>query len=306
MNKMPATACPTVLYKYKDISEDGLAHFEDMLRNNRIWFSSPRDFNDPFDCRRAYDIRNTREQIVLRKAEALTRKGTPLNEAIAQANEEIPRKPIELEGWQEEQIASHNRRLANSAILCLTNICDNQIMWTHYARYHTGVCIMFRMWDLQDDSQIGFIAEAQPIEYSDRCPLVNFVQDDGAEIVRKVLLTKATPYYYEAEWRIVRYDNGPGLKSIPNGIVGGVILGVRMRPADRERVIRSCENYDGDIEIVQAQLDPDTYGLGPVIIFVSRPQGTSFAALLGHAALEQDGEVVERLFPVVNRHGPLA
>jgi len=45
---------------------------------------------------------------------------------------------------------------------------------------------------------------------------------------------------------------------------------------------------------------------GPVIIFVSRPQGTSFAALLGHAALEQDGEVVERLFPVVNRHGPLA
>lgn len=261
MNKMATTDCATVLYKYKDISGEGLAHFEDMLANNRIWFSSPIEFNDPFDCRRAYDIRNTREQVVLRKAEFLTRKGTCLNEAIAKAKGEIPEQPIELEGWQEQQIAGHNRRLTNSGILCLTDVCDNQIMWTHYAGCHTGVCIMFCIRDLQDDAQIGFIAEAQPIEYSDRCPLVNIVQDEGAEIVRKVFLTKATPYHYEAEWRIVRYDDGPGLKSIPNGIVGGVILGVQMGVGVRKRVIQACADYEGKIDIFQAQLDPDTYGL---------------------------------------------
>jgi hypothetical protein len=260
MNKLTAD-CATVLYKYKDISGDGLAHFEDMLRNNRVWFSSPKDFNDPFDCRRAYDIRNTREQVVLRKAEVLTKRGTQLNEAVAKANQEIPKQPVELEGWQEEQIAGHNRRLANSAILCLTDVCDNQIMWTHYAAYHTGVCIVFCIRDLQDDSQIRFIAEAQPIEYSDRCPLVNFVQDSGAEIVSKVFLTKATPYHYEREWRVIRYDDGPGLKAIPKGIVGGVILGVQMKTEVRQRVMQACADYEGEIDIFQAQLDPYTYGL---------------------------------------------
>jgi hypothetical protein len=261
MNKMATTECPTVLYKYKDIAGDGLAHFEDILRNNRIWFSSPMEFNDPFDCRRAYDARNTREQVVLRKAEFHTRKGLCLEEAIAKADQEIPRYPDELDGWQEQQIAGHNHRLANSAILCLTCACDNQLMWTHYAGYHAGVCIMFGIRDFEDNPQIDFIAEAQPIEYSDRCPLVNFVQDNSREIVRKVFLTKATPYHYEAEWRIVRYDDGPGLKPIPNGIVGGVILGVRMRSAHRERVIQACADYDGDIDVVQAKLDPETYSL---------------------------------------------
>ncbi len=45
---------------------------------------------------------------------------------------------------------------------------------------------------------------------------------------------------------------------------------------------------------------------GPVIIFVSGEQGTSFAARFGHAVLEQNGEVVQGVFPVVDRHGPLA
>ena len=39
-------------------------------------------------------------------------------------------------------------------------------------------------------------------------------------------------------------------------------------------------------------------------IFVSREQGTLFAGLLGHAAFVQDGEVVQGLLPVANRHGP--
>jgi hypothetical protein len=45
---------------------------------------------------------------------------------------------------------------------------------------------------------------------------------------------------------------------------------------------------------------------GPVISFVSGEQGTLFASLLGQSALEQNGEVVEGLFPMVNRHGPFA
>jgi len=43
---------------------------------------------------------------------------------------------------------------------------------------------------------------------------------------------------------------------------------------------------------------------GSVRIFVSAEQGTLFAGEFRQPALEHDGEVVQRLFPVPNRHRP--
>ncbi len=252
---------PTVLYKYKDVSGDAITHVEDMLRNNRLWFSSPMAFNDPFDCRCVYDIRNTREEVVLRYTEFLARKRASLSDALAQAEQEIPRSPSELEEWLERRTEKLSCPAANTGILCLTRFRDNPIMWTHYAKKHTGICIVFRVRDVRENSHRDFFDSAWPVEYIDRCPLINFVRDDLVEIVRKAFLTKATPYRYEAEWRIVRYDEGEGLKPIPKGIVGGVILGVQIDSTTRQRVIQACAEYDGNVDIFRATLDPKMYGL---------------------------------------------
>ena len=84
---------------------------------------------------------------------------------------------------------------------------------------------------------------------------------DIEEMVRKAFLTKPRPYSYEAEWRIVRYNEGPGLKPIPEGIIGGVILGARIDEDTRRRVIDVCAEYDGEVEIFKASRDPNSYGL---------------------------------------------
>ena len=253
---------PIALYKYKDLSGDGIGHVEDMLEENRLWYSSPLKFNDPFDCRCVFDIGNTREEIVLRKAAFLVRrKGTTLADAIAQANGDIPTEPQEVDQWQKQQIEGHSRRTANTGILCLTPVCDDFIMWTHYAKNHTGICIQFRVRDAREEGHLDFIAAAHAVEYADRCPTINFVRDGTVDIVRKAFLTKSTPFRYEREWRIVLMDQGPGLKPIPKGIVGAVILGCQIDPAARERVVNACAKYEGDVKIVRATLDPETYGL---------------------------------------------
>jgi len=254
--------CPIALYKYKDVSDDGIKHVEDMLRNNQVWFSSPLDFNDPFDCRCVYDIHNTREEIVLRKAAFLNkRNGSSLSDALAEAEKDTPSDPHELERWQKGQIDRHSRCAANTGIFCLTLVCDNFIMWTHYAKNHTGVCFQFRVRDAQSKEQVDFIANAQPIDYADRCPLINFVKDRHIDFARKSLLTKATPFRHELEWRIVKYDQGAGLKPIPEGIIGAVILGCQIDTETRKRVINACSEYNGKVDIVQASLDPETYSL---------------------------------------------
>jgi hypothetical protein len=253
---------PIALYKYKDLSGDGISHVEDMLRNHRLWYSSPLNFNDPFDCRCVFDIRNTREEIVFRKAAFLAkRNGTTLADALAQADGDIPTELQEVEQWQRQQIEGHSRRAANTGILCLTPVCDDFIMWTHYAKNHTGICIQFRVHNVSEEGHLDFIAAVQAVEYADRCPMINIVRDGTVDIVRKAFLTKSTPFRYEREWRIVLLDQGPGLKPIPKGIVGAVILGCQIDPAARERVVNACAKYEGDVEIVQATLDPETYAL---------------------------------------------
>lgn len=253
---------PITLYKYKDLSGDGIDHVEDMLRSKRLWYSSPLNFNDPFDCRCVFDIRNTREEIVFRKAAFLAkRNGTTFADSLSQADGEIPTRPQELEHWQTQQIEGHSRRAANTGILCLTPVCDDFIMWTHYAKNHTGICIQFRVRDVTEEEHLDFIAAAHAVEYADRCPMINIVRDGTVDIVRKAFLTKSTPFRYEREWRIVLMDQGPGLKPIPRGIVGAIILGCQIDPAARERVVTACAEYEGDVQIVQATLDPETYGL---------------------------------------------
>ena len=134
-------------------------------------------------------------------------------------------------------------------------------MWTHYAKDHTGICIQFRVRDVTEEEHVDFIAAAQPVEYADRCPVIDVIRDGNVDVVRKAFLTKSTSFRYEREWRIVLLDQGPGLKPIPKGIIGAVILGCQIDPGARDRVINACAEYDGDVEIVQATLDPETYGL---------------------------------------------
>lgn len=249
---------PLALYRYCDVTEKGIEYFEDLIANNRTMYSSPLHFNDPFDCRVRYDFRNRREDVVARYAEYLTRKGIG---DLAQAEREVPAEMTELVKWQETRCQNISLGLANSGMLCLTTSCDDLVMWTHYAKHHTGICVQFRLHDTSDMEQVDFFAQARAINYVSEAPLINWIHDDRPEIVQKVFFTKAIPFSYEQEWRIVHYDKSPGVKSIPKGIIAAVILGVNMNPRDKERVVEACTRYKGQVEIVQAELNPVPYSL---------------------------------------------
>ncbi|MEX1232781.1 MAG: DUF2971 domain-containing protein [Planctomycetaceae bacterium] len=252
----------TVLYKYKDLFGDGIDHVEAMLCENKVWFSSPLDFNDPFDCRCVYEIGMSREEILRRKASFLSkRKGFTLSDAFAAADAKIPKSSEGIDQWQRAQIAGHNKRAENSGIFCLTSMHNNFNMWTHYARNHSGVCIQFRIQDEKTDAHIDFISNAFPVEYSDRCPQINFIRDDILEITRKAFLTKSTAFSHENEYRIVRYNEGSGLKTIPEGIIGAVILGCNVDSTAQLRVVLACRKYDAVMPIFKAELEPQTFGL---------------------------------------------
>ncbi len=75
-----------------------------ILETNTLGFSLPRDFNDPFEVT------------------ALALKGETVNFSV-------------------ETVAVRNRFINKYAVLCLTRVPLNPLMWSHYADSHKGVVI---------------------------------------------------------------------------------------------------------------------------------------------------------------------
>ena len=103
--------------------------------------------------------------------------------------------------------------LANSKILCLSSVRDQQLMWAHYAEGQSGVALEFSIPHATDSP----LKLAKPIVYVDNPPnimskeqMASFLSG-GQNLDVKVMLdlfvyTKNRDWAYENEWRINAFD----------------------------------------------------------------------------------------------------
>lgn len=246
------------LYKYRAIDEENICHTRRIFTHRELYFAAIKQFNDPFDCTWKYSFDSTDLQLkaYLRKQAARlhpewnrsqTRKWISANSIIKQTRN--PKMAIQLREL-EEKITSE------IGVLSLSQIFDDILMWSHYANSHGGFCLQF-----SDDHQAPFLAELLELSYRDEYPVMNPIIDNDDVRYTKVLLTKATHWEYEKEWRVIDYTNGPGTRQFPKHLLSGVIFGCRMSD-EHEGLLREwCEDFDGDISLYKAKESEDSYAL---------------------------------------------
>ena len=125
-------------------------------------------------------------------------------------------------------------------IYCMTTRPDNVLMWSHYAAAHSGFCLQFTT----EDSFFRNVREAPllPVRYStDRLYLNLIERNDYYKEISHALTTKAKDWRYEDEWRAVDFTHGPGIHMYPAEALTGVILGCRITPANRQRIMQWCQ-----------------------------------------------------------------
>lgn len=153
--------------------------------------------------------------------------------------------PPDTEGFEIEKLfyaleAQFSQFLNNSSVACFTESCTNFLMWSHYARGHTGVCLEFEVNIDKQDSSIGHFPvigsepyEGEIIEWSEKIKKVRYptslttlmfydylpiFNNEGdvdlmnlsksywhqyANRIEKIFLEKLAPWSEENEWRIV-------------------------------------------------------------------------------------------------------
>jgi hypothetical protein len=246
-----------VLYKYGKFDE----YTEKLFTHNEIYFSSPDEFNDPFDSKPRYICEGNKQQKISYLFELYGKKypGRSKEEILADVKREIITKGKE--GIVLEEAVEKARGLLRKrfGICCFSEKRDDILMWAHYAKQHTGFCLEFDI----DNDFFRPITRAIKVEYDAIWPELNVMQLDSApegELGKKLLI-KADDWEYEQEWRIVETKKGPGIQNFPEDALSGVILGCRIERTDKENLIEWCRKRKRKPTLYEAKEKQNEFGL---------------------------------------------
>lgn len=242
------TDVPVRYYKYRSMADGSWEYVKRTLLQNEVKFSSPRTFNDPFDCVPAFDFSAT-----LQERAAYTKRLVKKYNAMLSRNERRQmvasgRANLANETLLAEAQANIEALIAKTGIYSLSGKGDDVLMWSHYADCHRGICLRFK-------AASPFFGKAQPVIYQANRPALNPIKDTPVEAADKALLTKADFWNYEAEYRIIDHRNGPGLRTFPGALLDAVILGIQISDLSRTRILEWASRRREPIEVQQARMD---------------------------------------------------
>lgn len=191
-------SAPASLYKfYSDIDLN-----LESIKNNKMWYSAPCNFNDPFDCDIAIDHEKIFQcMLTLVPENSELRVGSPVW--------------LELKDTVYRQIKnlrdSFTELKQGMGISCLSESYDSLLMWAHYANSHRGICVEYDL--LKINKELEFTPV--PVIYSnDRICFdsldVSNIDNISIDIFLDSITTKSLEWSYEKEWRIIRDDQACG------------------------------------------------------------------------------------------------
>lgn len=227
-------------YKYLPFDEGALR----VLTDSTIKFTCPTDFNDPFDCRPAYC-----EQSLQRVAE--TRRD--LVHRIGRKQGLSPAKRLQMKGKIAKQIENYvgssryvDAILKSVGVVSLSVDPTNVLMWSHYADFHRGFVVEFKIplvGSMQDAQKGGENLIPLEVSYSQQRPQIRFGIDSEQEVLHKMVFTKAQEWKYEQERRVIDHRRGPGVHQYNrNKLLQCVVAGIRMPKENRTRLAAVVES----------------------------------------------------------------
>ena len=243
---------PELLYKFRHWKgKNGEDHPYDqsILTHRIVRFSSPAEFNDPFDCRIPfrYDLMPKKDQF--RKAYEIARRKFPIwddKRLKVGVQRELELNPLfskdaELAMGAQADIFQF---LATSfGVLSLAGNRESMLMWSHYADSHRGYCVAldgkalaYRLFGLllKDKEAI----DSCKVQYGRDLPIVIPTADEEVdrERYRSLLSSKSQDWAYEEEYRFIYVGKTRLSRGIKRDAIKRVIFGCQMPPEHRMEI----------------------------------------------------------------------
>ena len=261
----------------EDLGLDQLYHYQSfeqperlarIFTDNTLYFSTPRHFNDPWDCRPCFskvglDDPAEYERAVCWFAQSNRAVNASLPEAEHLLREREVRTNRKLLEWMIDELSAAMADAMQSRyrVYCLSTHPDSVLMWAHYANSCRGVCLEFA-------ARNELISGAMRVEYFPNYPHFDVAAtSDDAELL--AFLAKSDLWGYENEFRIIATEHPHVIRSMPTsqegfvalpaGALKSVIIGTQMPAADRQVIRDLIEGAGKNIALHVAELVRDRY-----------------------------------------------
>lgn len=199
---------PKSLYKYESLSPISLEN----LKAQAIYFGSPLQFNDPYDCAITPNIRSLSDKDVDKIRHAyLSSPSTPakVRSDFQTSSVDALRQTLMRSGLNAATILMSNF-LKSRGVSCFSEKNNDLLMWSHYGGRYKGFCLEFSTSSPPFDKAIK-------VKYQDSLPELNVasllhsglkrdIKDEDQ--VLELFCTKSLAWAYEAEWRCIHHQVG--------------------------------------------------------------------------------------------------
>lgn len=256
------------LYHYQSFDEpERLAR---IFTDRTLFFSKPRNFNDPWDCRPFFNKTALNDPVYYTRTvdwfiHCSRTRNTALPEHEQLRREQELRSNRQLLEWMIDQMTADMELAIQEQyrIYCLSTHPDSVLMWAHYAACCRGVCLEFSV-----DNEL--FSGALRVTYLKSYPQFDVNSTEADENLLP-LLSKSDVWSYEDEFRVIAteqpfiFPDVPtttgNLLALPKGSLQSVIIGTEMPASDREvvKTLVTASGWNTTLKI--ARLVPDRYEL---------------------------------------------
>ncbi|HFE9682871.1 TPA: DUF2971 domain-containing protein [Clostridium perfringens] len=207
---------PEKIYKFMDLSTNKLDKLNS-IKNGKLWVNNAYDLNDPFECSFKFN-----------------------DEPINKINYQV-QKYYDYQKKTDEVLEDLKKEVY---IAALTESKTSLLMWSHYAKNHTGICIEYDFEEVEkcETDTLKFL----PVLY--RKKMADYTPDGSLNWIYRVYACKAKEWEYEMEWRFIIYE-----KKCINGFLVNFVkpkciyLGCKMEKDTKDEIIDFFK--DSGIEI---------------------------------------------------------
>ncbi|MEW6419517.1 MAG: DUF2971 domain-containing protein [Nitrospirota bacterium] len=245
------------LYRYQPFNVQTMKIFT----LNEVYFCSPKELNDPFDCKVDFTFDGCTDDDIRKFLEKGLKELNRESEIDKSFEYALNNKTLWQQNAKKQAIEILQPDIDKMGVLCFSEYRDDILMWAHYSDGHKGFCLEF------DKVQLKAWKFCRPVNYDEEYlsfKEFNEAFPDNEKSLQQLLLRKSAHWKYEAEWRIIvnPYDNhGNRSYTFPEEILTGVIFGCNMSDNDKKS-IRSCiKGRKNRITFYQAKKKENEFGL---------------------------------------------
>lgn len=249
------------IYRYKYLPD--MVGIKGVVEGGTIKFTHPSAFNDPFDCMPASklgsfkDLKNVNPRLYQFWA---SQECSPAQRLMGmERSKNILREKIE----NGELL---RRLLEDASVLSLSKIPDSILMWSHYADFHRGAVVEFK---IPIDKRALNIESAYKelvaldVDYTRARPALVYsgAPADGSETLRHLFLAKSDHWSYEQESRVIKRTGGCGIFDYNHGYLHAVIVGARSESYPQVRAYADAASslIGKKVTVFKAEFDRSAY-----------------------------------------------